>query len=40
MEFLVKWKGYTETTWETEDRFNDTECIDDYWDKVNAEEEY
>lgn len=39
-EFLVKWKGYTENTWETEDKFNDTECIDDYWDKVNAEEEY
>jgi hypothetical protein len=39
-EFLVKWKGYTETTWEMEEKFNDTECIDDYWDKVNAEEEY
>ena len=39
-EFQVKWKGYSETTWETEDRFNDTECIDDYWDKVNATEEY
>ena len=37
-EFLVKWKGYAENTWETEDKFNATECIDEYWDKVNAEE--
>ena len=34
-EYLVKWKGYPDTTWETLDKFNDTECIDDYWEKVN-----
>lgn len=39
-EFLVKWKGYTDTTWETSDKFNETECLDDYWDKVNNEVEY
>jgi len=34
-EYLVKWKGYPDTTWETLDKFNDTECIDEYWEKVN-----
>jgi hypothetical protein len=34
-EYLVKWKGYPDTTWETLDKFNDTGCIDDYWEKVN-----
>jgi len=37
-EFLVKWKGYTDTTWETEDNFYNTECIDNYWSKINEEE--
>jgi hypothetical protein len=38
-KFLVKWKGYTGTTWETTDKFNDTECIDDYWDNGNLSPE-
>ena len=37
-EYLVKWKGYTETSWETIDKFNDAECIDDYWEKVNSQQ--
>jgi hypothetical protein len=37
-EYLIKWKGYEDTTWETTDKFNDTECIDDYLDKISAEE--
>jgi len=37
-EFLVKWKGYPDTSWETIDKFNDTECIDDYWEKTNGEQ--
>ena len=37
-EFLVKWKGYPDTSWETIDKFNDTECINDYWEKTNGEQ--
>jgi hypothetical protein len=40
IEFQVKWRGYPDTTWETEDKFNNTECIDDYWEKFNATEEF
>jgi len=37
-EYLVKWKGYPDTTWETVDKFNQTECIDEYWEKANSEQ--
>ena len=32
------WKGYPDTSWETIDKFNDTECINDYWEKTNGEQ--
>lgn len=37
-EYLVKWKGYDETTWEPLNKFNNTECIDEYWDQLSADE--
>lgn len=37
-EYLIKWKGFSETTWETVDQFNETECIDDYWEKQNNQQ--
>lgn len=36
-EYLVKWKGFDETTWQGIKSFDTTECIDEYWRK-NGEE--
>jgi hypothetical protein len=30
-EYLVKWKGYDEVTWQGVKSFDTTECIDEYW---------
>ena len=40
LEYLVKWKGYdrSENTWEREDNFVETECLDDYWNKLTRNE--
>ena len=33
IQYLVKWKGYTETTWEDTKNFNSDGCIKEYWDR-------
>lgn len=37
ISYFVKWKGYEddENTWEPEEHFNQTECIEDYWNSSN-----
>ena len=30
-QYLVKWKGYDEVSWEPESNFDSTESIEDYW---------
>jgi hypothetical protein len=36
LEYFVKWKNYpqSENTWEREDNFIETECLDDYWNLI------
>jgi hypothetical protein len=31
VEYYVKWKGYTEQTWEPEENFVERKCLTDYW---------
>ena len=31
MQYLTKWKGFDETTWEPESNFDTTEIIEEYW---------
>lgn len=38
-EYQVQWKGFKETTWETIDKFNSTECIDDYLENINEDKD-
>jgi hypothetical protein len=35
--YFVKWKGYEEdeNTWEPEEHFQQTQCIEDYWNSTN-----
>lgn len=37
IQYLVKWKEYSESesTWIPLQNFNETECIKDYWNKIN-----
>ena len=38
-EYQVQWKGFKETTWETMDKFNSTECIDDYLESIHEDKD-
>ena len=33
IKYLVKWKEYTETTWEDTNNFNSDGCMKEYWDR-------
>ena len=35
LQYLVKWKDTDEQTWEPEYHFDTTECIEEYWQKLN-----
>ena len=36
-EYLVKWKGYEEATWQGLKSFDTTECTDEYWKRKEGE---
>ena len=36
-EYLVKWKGYEDRTWQSIKTFDTTDCIDKYWQQKEAE---
>lgn len=39
--YKVKWKGYpvSQCTWETDDKFDDFACIEDYWKRMAIEKQ-